>query len=157
MYKGIFGDDFFLELQDHKTAFDERLKEETLRLGKELGIRFVATNNVHYLEKRDAGRYQAMVAIRTKERLSSPHLNCLSGTENYFKTAAEMQALLMIATRNFQIRSLSLSRAVMHSASRTRGFRIFLFPMVLMMRQLICAILPMKEQRSNMRIRHRKG
>lgn len=93
VYKGIFGDDFFLELQDHKTAFDERLKRETLKLGKELGIRFVATNNVHYLEKRDAGRYQAMVAIRTKERLSSPNLNCLSGTENYFKTAAEMHSL----------------------------------------------------------------
>ncbi|MEC9486277.1 MAG: DNA polymerase III subunit alpha [Prosthecochloris sp.] len=92
-YHEIFGEDFFLELQRHHTPFDEQLIGETVQLALEQGVGLVATNNVHYLDKQDAGRYRAMVAIRTKERLSSPNLQCLPNSENYFKSPEEMGAL----------------------------------------------------------------
>jgi DNA polymerase-3 subunit alpha len=92
-YRSIFGDDFYLELQRHHAPFDDKLNESTIRLAETCGIQLVATNNVHYLEQKDADCYRAMIANRTKEKLSSPNLQCLAGSEHYFKTAEEMAAL----------------------------------------------------------------
>ncbi|MCG8343702.1 MAG: DNA polymerase III subunit alpha [Chlorobiales bacterium] len=93
LYRGIYGEDFYLELQRHNTSFDETLNADTIRLAGENGIGLVATNNVHYLERKDADRYRAMVAIRTKEKLSSNQLQSLPNSENYLKTPQEMARL----------------------------------------------------------------
>ncbi len=92
-YRDIYGEDFFLELQRHRNPFDEKLNSDTIRLAKEYGTGLVATNNVHYLEKKDADSYRAMVAIKTKDKLSSKQLQCLQGSENYFKSQEEMAKL----------------------------------------------------------------
>ena len=92
-YRDIYGEDFFLELQRHHTPFDDKLNSDTIRLAKEHATGVVATNNVHYLERKDADRYRAMVAIRTKEKLSSRQLRCLPNNENYFKSPEEMATL----------------------------------------------------------------
>jgi len=92
-YRTIYGDDFYLELQRHSTPFDDRLNEETIALAGELGIGAVATNNVHYLERKDADRYRALVAVKTKQKLSSPQLQCLPNNENYLRTPEEMSKL----------------------------------------------------------------
>lgn len=92
-YRSLFGGRFFLELQRHYAPYDDELNAATIRLAADTGIGLVATNNVHYLEKKDAGCYRAMIANRTKEKLSNPNLQCLPGSENYFKSAQEMAAL----------------------------------------------------------------
>ncbi|NEX12493.1 MAG: DNA polymerase III subunit alpha [Prosthecochloris sp.] len=92
-YHDIFGDDFYLELQRHFATFDDQLNSDTIALAVQHGVQLVATNNVHYLQKKDAGRYRAMVAIRTKERLSSSNLQCLPNSEHYFKSSDEMASL----------------------------------------------------------------
>ena len=93
-YRSLFGEHFYLELQHHGTPYDDQLVEATVRLSQESSIPLVATNNVHYLEKKDSGCYRAMIANRTKERLhNNKNLQCLPGSENYFKSAKEMAAL----------------------------------------------------------------
>ena len=92
-YHSVFGEYFYLELQHHGAEYDDKLVEETIRLSGKSGIPLVATNNVHYLERRDAGCYRAMIANRTKEKLDSRNLQCLPGSENYFKTPGEMAAI----------------------------------------------------------------
>jgi DNA polymerase-3 subunit alpha len=92
-YRELFGEHFYLELQKHGAPYEERLVSGTISLAGELGIPLVATNNVHYLDRRDSGCYRAMIANRTKDRLNSQNLQCLPGHENYFKSAAEMAAL----------------------------------------------------------------
>ena len=69
-YQEIFGDNFYLELQRHHTPFDEKLNQQIIDLAEKFSVELVATNNVHYLERKDAGCYRAMVANRTKEKLS---------------------------------------------------------------------------------------
>ncbi len=93
VYRELFGDRFFLELQHHGADYDDQLRESTIRLSKEMAIALVATNNVHYLDRSDSGCYRAMTANRTKEKLDSRNLQCLPGSENYFKSAAEMSAI----------------------------------------------------------------
>jgi DNA polymerase-3 subunit alpha len=92
-YRSLFGDNFYLELQHNGAPYDDHLVESTIRLADVSSIPLVATNNVHYLEKRDSGCYRAMIANRTKERLNNKNLQCLPGNENYFKSASEMAAL----------------------------------------------------------------
>ncbi len=92
-YREIFGDNFYLELQRHNMPFDEKLNRDTVALAESFGIPLVATNNVHYLERKDSGCYRAMAAIRNKEKLSSPNLNALPGNDHYLKTADEMGML----------------------------------------------------------------
>ncbi|NTW50978.1 MAG: DNA polymerase III subunit alpha [Chlorobiaceae bacterium] len=92
-YRSLFGDNFYLELQRHGVPYDDHLVDSTIRLSDRLSIPLVATNNVHYLEKKDSGCYRAMIANRTKERLNNKNLQCLPGNENYFKSAGEMAAL----------------------------------------------------------------
>ena len=92
-YQEIFGDNFYLELQRHNTPFDEKLNQQTIALAEKFSVGLVATNNVHYLEQKDAGCYRAMVANRTKEKLSSPNLQVLAGNEHYLKSSEEMSRL----------------------------------------------------------------
>lgn len=92
-YREIFGENFYLELQRHATPFDDRLNLATIELAEKFSVELVATNNVHYLERKDSGCYRAMIANRTKEKLSSQNLQALAGSEHYLKTAAEMARL----------------------------------------------------------------
>ena len=92
-YQEIFGDNFYLELQRHNTPFDEKLNEQTIALAEKFSIELVATNNVHYLERKDAGCYRAMVANRTKEKLSNQNLLALPGSDHYLKSSEEMSQL----------------------------------------------------------------
>ncbi|MEI7933840.1 MAG: DNA polymerase III subunit alpha [Chlorobiaceae bacterium] len=92
-YQEIFGENFYLELQRHNTPFDDKLNEQTIAMGEKFSIELVATNNVHYLERKDAGCYRAMVANRTKEKLSNQHLLALAGSDHYLKSSDEMCTL----------------------------------------------------------------
>ena len=92
-YQEIFGENFYLELQRHGTPFDEKLNNEIIALAKKFSVELVATNNVHYLERKDADCYRAMVANRTKEKLSNQNLLALAGSDHYLKSSAEMNAL----------------------------------------------------------------
>ncbi len=92
-YQELFGDNFYLELQRHQTPFDDKLNEQTMALAEKFSVELVATNNVHYLERKDAGCYRAMVANRTKEKLSSQNLQVLAGSDHYLKSSEEMGRL----------------------------------------------------------------
>ena len=92
-YREIFGNNFYLEIQRHNTPFDEHLNRETIALAEKFSVELVATNNVHYLERKDAGCYRAMVANRTKEKLSSQNLLALAGNNHYLKSSEEMNRL----------------------------------------------------------------
>lgn len=51
-HKGVFGDDFYIELERHNAPEDSRLNESLIRLARKFDVKLVATNDVHYLEKR---------------------------------------------------------------------------------------------------------
>ena len=64
MYRDIFGTDrFFLELQDHGLPEQRRLNEKLLRLGPEMGLGPVVTNDLHYV-RREQSRGARRPAVR---------------------------------------------------------------------------------------------
>ena len=59
--RGIFGKDFYLELQDHGIAEQTEVNRGLLRLHNETGIPLVCTNDAHYLRKEDAENHDVLL------------------------------------------------------------------------------------------------
>jgi len=90
--KEIFGDRLYIEAQ-HLSPGDGRVLREAQRLGRELGIPLVATNNVHFLKPEEHLHHRVVNAIRTGGLLTTVAAHDITTPEAWFKPAAEMQRL----------------------------------------------------------------
>jgi DNA polymerase-3 subunit alpha len=84
---------FWLEIQQHGIGDERQVTEGMLRLGRELGIGVVATNDAHYLRREDAEAHDVLLAIGTASDLDDPKRFRFLGQESYVKSEAEMRAL----------------------------------------------------------------
>ncbi|MGB1415883.1 MAG: DNA polymerase III subunit alpha [Synechococcus sp.] len=91
-YQGVFGDDFYLEIQDHGSPEDRIVNVEIARIAQELGINLVATNDAHYLSKQDVEAHDALLCVLTGKLISDEKRLRYTGTE-YIKTEDEMLRL----------------------------------------------------------------
>ena len=99
-FRDIFGEDFYLEVQDHGLSdpawggFDDRsLSEQIIRLGRELGIKVIATNDNHYLTREDAPTQDILSCIGTASKVDDVNRKRMTGTEFYIKSEEEMRKL----------------------------------------------------------------
>ncbi|MEW5797371.1 MAG: DNA polymerase III subunit alpha [Bacteroidota bacterium] len=92
MYKNLFGDDFYLEIQDHGIPAEKIVLRDMPKLAKELNIKLVATNDCHYIKKEHAVAHNVMLLIPDADASNPPDINNLRyGTDQiYFKSAQEM-------------------------------------------------------------------
>lgn len=88
--KDIFGDRLYVEVQ-HLSPGDGRTLREAERLGRELSIPLVTTNNVHFLRPEEHLHHRAVNAIRTGGLLTTVLPPEISTAEAWFKPAVEMQ------------------------------------------------------------------
>ena len=84
---------FWLEIQQHGIPEERVVMEGMLRLGQELGIGVVATNDAHYLRREDAEAHDVLLAIGTGADLDDPKRFRFLGQESYVKSEREMRAL----------------------------------------------------------------
>ncbi|HEX5918372.1 MAG TPA: DNA polymerase III subunit alpha [Nocardioides sp.] len=90
----IFGrDNVFLELMDHGIDIEKRVRDDLLRLGKEMGIAPIATNDSHYNNPEDAAAHDALICVASGKRLSDTNRLKFDGGGYYIKSAAEMREL----------------------------------------------------------------
>lgn len=92
-YKSLFGDDYYIEVQDHMLADDAFVNRELIKIAKELDIKVVATNDCHYLEKKDARAHEVMLCMQMGNFLSDPKHFRFKSDEFYFKSEEEMREL----------------------------------------------------------------
>ena len=90
--KQVFGDDFYIELQDHSIAEQKQIIPDLIKLAKELDIGLVATNDVHYVEKDDWEAQEILLCIQTKSTLDAPEMK-FETHEFYMKSGDEMAQL----------------------------------------------------------------
>ena len=91
-YKEIFGDDFYLEVQNHGTDIEKPILDGMPRLSKELGIKLVATNDCHYIEQEHSIAHNILLLLSDKN--GSDYKDLRYGTkEIYFKTEEQMKRL----------------------------------------------------------------
>ena len=92
--RGVFGEDFYLELQDHGILEEKRAMNGLLRISEETGIPTVLTNDAHYLKKEDAPNQDVLLCIQTGKTIDEPNRMRFEGQEFYLKSEEEMRALL---------------------------------------------------------------
>ncbi|MFH1045990.1 MAG: DNA polymerase III subunit alpha [Candidatus Omnitrophota bacterium] len=93
-YSEILGkDNFYLELQDQGIPQQKTVNRALIELSKKLALPIVATNDVHYLSKRDAAAHDALLCIQTQTTLSNTNRLKMATDEFYFKNAAQMHEL----------------------------------------------------------------
>ncbi|WP_413198662.1 DNA polymerase III subunit alpha [Nostoc piscinale] len=91
-YKDVFGDDFYLEIQDHGSPEDRIVNVEIIKIARELNIKFVATNDSHFISCFDVEAHDALLCIQTGKLIIEDNRMRYSGTE-YLKSADEMRML----------------------------------------------------------------
>ena len=91
--KDIFGEDFYIEIQDHGIPEERRVLPLLVKLADEIGVEIAATNDVHYLKKEDAEMHDVLLCIQTKKTLDDPKRMKFDTDEFYFKSGDEMAAL----------------------------------------------------------------
>ncbi len=93
-YLALFGrDHYYLELQDHGIPEQRKVNELLVRIGAELDIPLVATNDVHYTRREDAEAHDLLLCIQTQRKLNDAERLRYEGEEYYVKSPAEMEQL----------------------------------------------------------------
>ena len=93
-YRDIFGaDNYFVEIMDHDIEIERRVKDDLLKLAKELGLPLVATNDLHYTYSDDAKHHEALLCIQSGTTLADPKRFKFEGKEYYLKDAATMRRI----------------------------------------------------------------
>lgn len=97
-YLDCFGEgNFFLELQDHGIPEQRNVNQQLYRMGQELGIGFVATNDVHYTYAQDAEPHDILLCIQTGKKLADEDRMRYEGGQYYVKSEEQMAALFPYA------------------------------------------------------------
>ncbi|MDP4281544.1 MAG: DNA polymerase III subunit alpha [Bacteroidota bacterium] len=101
-YKDLFKDDYYLELMRHpcqdpnrdRSVFErqEKVNKALIELSVKLGIKLIATNDVHFLNEEDADAHDRLLCLNTGKDLDDPTRLRYTGQE-WFKTGPEMEKM----------------------------------------------------------------
>lgn len=89
-YKNLFGDDYYIELQNNGIKEQVLANQKLVQLSKRLNIPLVATNDAHYLKKEDAYNHEVLLCIQTGKRISDEDRMKFESDELYVKSPEEM-------------------------------------------------------------------
>jgi DNA polymerase-3 subunit alpha len=85
-------DNFFLELQNHGIAEQAKVNRHLIQWAKEFGLKLVATNDVHYVEKSHSHAHDCLICIGTQTQLADTKRMRYEPEQFYLRTAEEMKA-----------------------------------------------------------------
>src|SRR4051794_31150170 len=93
-FRDIFGrDNFFLELMDHGLDIETRVRYGLIRLGRDLGLPMVATNDLHYTRREDADAHEVLLCVQSGKTMADPNRFKFDAKDFYLKSPAEMRSL----------------------------------------------------------------
>lgn len=95
LYRDIFGEDFYIEIQNHGLEIEAPILKQAPRIARELGLKLVATNDVHYIDRDHALPHNIMLMIPDASSSNTPDYMTLryKTDQLFFKTADEMGVL----------------------------------------------------------------
>ena len=90
----IFGkENYFLEIMDHNIDIEKRTFTDLIKLGKELNMPLLATNDLHYTHHEDSSAHEVLLCIQSGSTLADPKRFKFDNSEFYLKTAKQMREL----------------------------------------------------------------
>lgn len=101
-YRNLFGEDYYLEVQRHRTdvpgadsnvyVHQEKVAGHIFRIAEKMGIKCIATNDVHFVTKEDAPAHDRLICLTTRSNYSDPDRLRYTQQE-YLKTTEEMSEI----------------------------------------------------------------
>ena len=101
-YKNLFGDDYYFELQLHRATVENanhetgqiqaEVNEKLIELSRELGIKLICSNDVHFVDEEHAEAHDRLICLGTGKDLDDPR-RMLYTKQEWMKTTAEMNAI----------------------------------------------------------------
>ena len=98
-FKGIWGEDYYLELQRHKATVERanhdvyplqvKVNNHLIKLAAEEGVKLVCTNDVHFVNEEDAEAHDRLICVSTGRTLNEPN-RMLYSKQEWMKTQQEM-------------------------------------------------------------------
>ncbi|MFK5645143.1 DNA polymerase III subunit alpha [Ornithinimicrobium sp. LYQ121] len=90
--KDIVGaDNVYCELMDHGIQIERQVRQDLLRLAKELSLPLLATNDLHYTRQQDSVAHAALLCVQSGSTMQDPNRFRFDGDGYYLKTAEEMR------------------------------------------------------------------
>ena len=111
-------DNFYLELQNHGIAEQAKVNRHLIQWAKEFGLKLVATNDVHYIEKSHSHAHDCLICIGTQTQLADTKRMRYEPEQFYLRTAEEMKA--RFADTPEAVQEHAGSRREMQSGNRVR-------------------------------------
>ncbi|MEE4312639.1 MAG: DNA polymerase III subunit alpha [candidate division KSB1 bacterium] len=93
LYKEMFGDDYYLEIQNHGIPEENTVLNAMREVSAKTGVPLVATNDIHYLKKEHAEAHDVLVCLQTGKDYDDPNRMRLQTDQLYFKSGEEMARL----------------------------------------------------------------
>lgn len=90
-YKDLFGDDYYIELQDHNLEEQKRTNPDLIKIAKELDIKMVITNDSHYLRLEDADMHDTLLCMQTNSDKDDPNRFHFPNNEFYVKNPSQLR------------------------------------------------------------------
>lgn len=90
-YKDLFGEDYYIELQDHNLEEQKRTNPDLIKIAQELDIEMIITNDSHYLRRDDADMHDTLLCMQTNSDKDDPNRFHFANNEFYVKTPMELR------------------------------------------------------------------
>lgn len=90
LFQDIYGEDYYLEIMFHGIDLEAKIMPDIQKLGKELNVKIIATNDCHYVNKEDAEFHEVVMCISSGKTLKDPKRLQFPYQEFYFKSKEEM-------------------------------------------------------------------
>ena len=93
-FRDIFGpENFYLEIMDHSIEIEQRAFADLIKLGKELNLPQLATNDLHYTHHDDAAAHEVLLCIQSGSTMADPKRFKFENSEFYLKSPAQMRKI----------------------------------------------------------------
>ncbi len=87
----LFGEDFYLEIQENGIPEQKIVNEKIVKFARERNIPLVATNDCHYLTREDATAQEVLLCVQTGKTFQDEQRMRLTTNEFFYKTPQEMR------------------------------------------------------------------
>jgi DNA polymerase-3 subunit alpha len=92
--QGMFGEDFYIELQNHGIPEQIQVLPGLRKIAAEIGAKCVVTNDVHYVAPDDAEAQDVLLCIQTQRFVDEPNRMRMEGDQFFLKSEADMRLAL---------------------------------------------------------------
>ena len=128
LFCDIFGDDYYIELQNHDLDDQHKVNQTLVRWAIETGVEVVATNDVHYIAREDHAAQDILLCLQTGKDRDDPNRMRFEGDQFYLKSPEEMVAAMGFLEDPLQQQALENSLAIADKCRLELDTGTFLMP-----------------------------